>query len=182
MSSNETRKDQFIGRASSGLLPEDKAKSEAQVRAYYFQLTVVASFVIGPILAFGWYFLVTTLVPSQTDLIQVRLSLLRDYDLIYVYIGYYIIYLARAYAIINANGARGPARVDRPCQHVYQIYAESGPLANAPYVVMVNDSGQLGRFNRAQRAAFNLDSLVAELKSVSTAEDAATQVRSIMDR
>ena len=52
-------------------------------------------------------------------------------------------------ASINANGARLPAKLDRPDQHIYQIMAEKGPLANAPYVLMAT-TGAAGRFNRAQ--------------------------------
>ena len=58
--------------------------------------------------------------------------------------------------MINANGARAPARVDRPDQHIYKIMAEKGPLADAPYVLMAT-TGDAGRFNRAQRAAYNMD-------------------------
>jgi len=47
-------------------------------------------------------------------------------------------------------------RDDRPDQHVYQLMAETGPLADAPYVMLTN-VGPVGRFNRAQRACYNLD-------------------------
>jgi len=64
--------------------------------------------------------------------------------------------VARSYATVNANGARAPARLDRPDQHIYKIMAESGPLAGAPYVLMAT-TGEAGRLNRAQRACANMD-------------------------
>ena len=152
------RQESFLGRDESGLLPLEKAKSEESVRARYFKLSAIAAFVIGPVLSALWYWLVTTVVPSTKDNILTKLEWLQNYDLLFsLYLGWYVIYLARLYAVINANGARAPARVGRPCQHVYQIMEENGPLAKAPYVMMVNNSEPVGRFNRAQRAAFNLD-------------------------
>jgi hypothetical protein len=153
----DQRKEQFLGRDSTGLLPKDKYKSEEQVRARYYKLSATAAFVIAPVLCTVLYFVVTTAMPSEKTMIATKLVLLREYDLIYVYIGYYIVVIGRVYNTINANGTRAAARVDRPCQHVYQIMDESGPFSKAPYVLMVNDSGPIGRFNRAQRACFNLD-------------------------
>ena len=53
-------------------------------------------------------------------------------------------------------GARAPARVDRPDQHIYKIMASDGSLKDAPNVLMAT-TGAAGRFNRAQRAVFNMD-------------------------
>merc|ERR1712023_187063 len=62
----------------------------------------------------------------------------------------------RMVLVINANGARAPARVDRPDQHVYKIMDKDGPNKDTPYVMMAN-TGPQGRFNRAQRGVFNTD-------------------------
>ena len=50
---------------------------------------------------------------------------------------------------------RAGARVDRPDQHVYKIMSPEAK-ASSPYVLMSN-TGWTGRFNRAQRGAFNTD-------------------------
>lgn len=69
---------------------------------------------------------------------------------------------------LNANGARAACRLGRPDQHVYKIMSDSagsnsvpsGTLADAPYVLMAG-TGAVGRFNRAQRAAANMDESIA---------------------
>merc|ERR1719408_467277 len=57
--------------------------------------------------------------------------------------------------IVNANGARAEARVDRPDQHVYRVMDQNASK-DAPYVLMAG-TGPQGRFNRAQRGVFNTD-------------------------
>jgi hypothetical protein len=69
---------------------------------------------------------------------------------------WYIVFVTRTYMAINANGARKPARIDRPDQHIYKIMTNKKPLCDAAYVLM-EGSGAGGRFNRAQRAAAHMD-------------------------
>lgn len=147
---------QFLGKDKMGLMPEDKKKPESQIRQQYFKQNSFGLFVTSPIMCLALYLAVTYAFPSESARIQEKMLLVRKYDLSVVFVGYYLIFLARAYVQINSNGARAAARVDRPDQHVYQIMAESGPLSGAPYVLMTN-VGAIGRFNRAQRACFNID-------------------------
>ena len=69
-------------------------------------------------------------------------------------------FLKRRYAVCHVNATRLPARVDRPDQMIYQIMAQKGALADAPYVLLANTGAQ-GRFNRAQRAAQHFDETIA---------------------
>merc|ERR1712039_874465 len=85
-----------------------------------------------------------------------KFGLIHEFELGYVYLAVWIIAMSRAFLVCNANGARAPARVDRPDQHVYKIMAASGNLKDAPYVMMA-DTGPQGRFNRAHRGVFNFD-------------------------
>ncbi|CAB9510096.1 expressed unknown protein [Seminavis robusta] len=155
----EDRAAQFMGKDAMGL-EETKGKpppSEDAVREEYFRTFSGMALVIGPFMASTLYFAVTTVFPAEQDMIASKLKLIAQFELQYVYMGYYIIFWTRLYAVINSNAARAPARLGRPNQHVYQIMDASGPYSKAPYVLMVDDKGPIGRFNRAQRACFNLD-------------------------
>jgi uncharacterized MAPEG superfamily protein len=77
-------------------------------------------------------------------------QLLVDLDLFWLYGAWYICFAARAYCTINANATRAPARLDRPDQHVYRVAATG-------QVVLMDNEGVFGRFNRAQRACANAD-------------------------
>merc|ERR1711971_1483611 len=71
------------------------------------------------------------------------------YQLGYVYLVWWLLYLTRQYLMISSNGARSPAGIDRPDQHAYED--QSGKA------VAMTTTGSKGRFNRAQRAAYNMD-------------------------
>ena len=77
-----------------------------------------------------------------------KLALMHEYSLGWVYVAWVFVWAARTYAALNANGARAPTGLDRPDQHIYESAGGT--------VKMVN-TGDAGCFNRAQRAAFNLD-------------------------
>ena len=77
-----------------------------------------------------------------------KLALLHEYSLGWVYVAWIFVWAARTYAGLNANGARAPTGLDRPDQHIYASDDGSVKMVNA---------GDAGCFNRAQRAAFNLD-------------------------
>uniref|UniRef100_A0A7S1SKC4 Uncharacterized protein n=1 Tax=Tetraselmis chuii TaxID=63592 RepID=A0A7S1SKC4_9CHLO len=147
---------QFLGRDANGLMSEDKAKPEAEARLFYFKMIGALAGFWGPLLASALYWGTAFLFPGQATAVSVKLDFIRQHQLGYLYLTWFVVFLAKAYASINANGARAPARVDRPDQHVYQIMAESGPLAGSPYVMMTT-TGAVGRFNRAQRACGNMD-------------------------
>ena len=143
------KSEQFIGRDGMGLIPDDKGKikTEAEARVFYFKMIGKYVAFQMPLAATAIYYGIGFLSPRQAELYRGKLVLIREYDLGYIYLAWYLIFLARLYAVINSNGARAPARVDRPDQYAYQIMAESGPLANGPYVLMTT-TGAIGRFNR----------------------------------
>mmetsp|Transcript_25346 Transcript_25346/g.70911 ORF Transcript_25346/g.70911 Transcript_25346/m.70911 type:complete len:234 (-) Transcript_25346:243-944(-) len=154
MSRNDV--DFAVGRDLTGLLPASKARSEEEERLKYFKMIGGVVTFWAPLIATGLYLVICYFFPGQSALFEAKFAFIRRYDLGWLYCAWYVVSLAKIYVNINANGARAPARLDRPDQHIYQVMAESGPLANAPYVLMARD-GAAGRFNRAQRAAFNMD-------------------------
>ena len=93
--------------------------------------------------------------------LDTKFKLIDTYDLEYVYLAVYLIGMGRVYLSINANAMRAGARVDRPDQQVYKVMDPNGK-SNAPYVLLAN-VGWAGKFNRAQRAAFNTDEGMAKV-------------------
>merc|ERR1712039_556510 len=93
---------------------------------------------------------------GQQGMYDKKFALIYEFQFGYVYLAIWIVAIARSVLVCNANGARGPARVDRPDQQIYKIMAADGPLKDAPYVMMAG-TGAAGRFNRAQRGVFNTD-------------------------
>jgi len=136
-------------------LSKAPAKTEAEARKFYFNMLGKLTFLQAPALAWAIYFVYGRAFGGHA-LMDAKFGLLNKYGLGWCYVACFMAHLTRTYLVLNVNGARAPARVDRPDQHVYRIMASSGPLADAPYVLMATD-GAAGRFNRAQRAVCNTD-------------------------
>lgn len=148
--------DEFDGRDASGLEPNtEKTPTEEAETAKYAKMLLVVVPLIGQTLAWSTYF-VAAYLAGQKEIYASKFAFISEHQLGYVFLAVWIIGMARSVNVVNANGARGPARVGRPDQHAYKIMACSGPLKDAPYVMMAG-TGPQGRFNRAQRGVFNGD-------------------------
>lgn len=134
------------------LLPPEKAVSEDIATTGYQKRFLKLIIIQAPIIAWSIYFVSTKMLLSQgsLDLLNVKVEFLQKYELQYLYISIYMIYLARLALVTNVNGARGPTRLDRPDQHIYQV------VGSKDLVLMASD-GVYGRFNRAQRGILNMD-------------------------
>ncbi len=134
------------------LLPLEKAVAEeSEMRGYqkrFLKLIIVQA----PIIAWSIYFATTKILLSQSslDIMNSKLEFIKKYELHYVYISVYMVYLARLILVTNVNGARGPTRLGRPDQHIYQVVGTKD-------LVLMATKGVHGRFNRAQRGILNMD-------------------------
>jgi len=137
------------------LLPKEKAKTEAEQRAHYIGVFTKLLFLQGPAIAWVLYFL-TKYSSSETsqNMLQTKFQFLHDHQLYYPYWAMYSIMLVRCAMMTNSNGARGPTCLNRPDQHVYQVVGTND-------LVLMANHGDFGRFNRAQRAIFNLEESLA---------------------
>lgn len=145
-------------------------KPELKARNFYYNLLGKLIFVQAPIMALALLWIVRLVFPRVAEVQNDHVEFLGRHDLGWAYAAWYLLFLTKVYHNINANGARAGARVGRPDQHAYRIMtashkqdgdddgkkSEQSLLADAPYVLMEND-GPVGRFNRAQRAAFHMD-------------------------
>jgi len=155
---DEKEEDDYLNRDSMGLqVKQQRTCVEADERLHYFKLYATLMTSVFPMLVWLIY---TYILPTVFGAVRIdadrKLAIIVDYQLGFVYLSWYIIFLTRYYLAINANGARASAKIDRPDQYIYEIKAKEGALAQAPYVLMA-DTGTAGRFNRAQRAAANTD-------------------------
>lgn len=145
------------------LIPGPKSMNEEQARAKYFRMYGCLLFMIAPALAFGLTYAALLKFPKMAEIADEHLQILADHDLGWLYAAWYLMYAARLYHNINSNGARAGARVGRPDQHVYRVYSATGNNkkksdgATAPQYVFLENDGPVGKFNRAQRAAFHMD-------------------------
>ena len=114
----------------------------------------VAMPIIGLLVAVGTY--AAAKYTGGSKIMEAKFQFIRQYQLGYVFLGTWMIGMTRLGVVVLANAARAAARLDRPDQHVYKIMDKSGPLKDAPYVLMAS-TGAVGRFNRTQRALFNTD-------------------------
>jgi hypothetical protein len=150
--------DDYLNRDAMGLqVKQQRTCVEAEERLHYFKLYATLMTNVFPLLVWLTYtYLLPTVFGSVRVDVDRKLGMIVEYQLGYVYLTWYIIFLTRYYLAINANGARASAKIDRPDQYIFEIKAKEGALAQAPYVLMA-DTGTAGRFNRAQRAAANTD-------------------------
>ena len=139
--------DGFDGRDATGLQPGSE-RTEAQARAFYFRLYGKLVLCKRP----GSDGRCTSAPSSRRRARRAFRFPTHTNRLGWVFASR--VYLMRIYLAINANGARAPARVDRPDQHVYRLMSPDSD--KQPYVMMVT-TGEVGRFNRAQRACYNTD-------------------------
>lgn len=147
---------EFKGRDAKGLKEsETEPNTEAVEMKKYCLMLLVVMPVVQILLAVGVYALAAKAFKQQATYDN-KFKLIYDYQLGWVYLAVYMIALMRTVLIVNANGARAPARVDRPDQHVYKIMDKDGANRDAAYVMMAG-TGPQGRFNRAQRGVFNTD-------------------------
>ena len=139
------------------LLPPEKAIPENEERSKYIGTLSMVALVIGPTIALLLYAALTYLFHSEASnaLLTRKFQFLVEYQLYYVYIAVYIVYVTSLVEAMNANGARGPTCLDRPDQHVYQV------VGKADLVLLATD-GVYGRFNRAQRASFHRQESLAQ--------------------
>lgn len=85
------------------------------------------------------------------DKYDAKIDLLAGYDLGWVYMGLFVIKIFQLFININLGMSRKAAKVNVPDQQVYKVGGDGAPQG---YVLMELE-GDLGRFNRAQRALQN---------------------------
>lgn len=145
--------------------PHDEAHTVKKAKAMYLKMLHVVVPLISQACAWGTY-LVLAYGPGPLSTFSnafraqsaAKFAFLREHDLGWVYLAVWITAQARARLVVNANAMRAGARVGRPDQHAYiaMDVAAAKPEESAPLVLMAN-TGAVGRFNRAQRGVFNTD-------------------------
>jgi hypothetical protein len=127
------QEDEFKGRDKLGLQDPDqkdkKPKDESAERKHYFGVFGKLLFLQAPAIAIGLYS-VATLLLGMSDSISSKCSFIYENGLGYMFLAWYLVFVTRTYASINANGARAPSRLDRPDQHIYKIMAKDGELVS----------------------------------------------------
>ena len=123
----------------------------------YMKMLMMTIPAIQLALATGTY-LILSLLLGYKEILDKKFDFLHEWDLGFVYLCIYIINLGRARIMVNSNAVRAGARVGRPDQHVYKVM-DSKASKEAPFVLMAN-TGWAGKFNRAQRGAFNTDEAI----------------------
>ncbi|CAK9075925.1 unnamed protein product [Durusdinium trenchii] len=156
MSSNSvsSNEDEFANRDHLGLQPLTQ-ETETEDRAFFKYLRLVLAVLLVGLVVAGLTYLAAKHLGSGA-ILERKFNFIHENQLGYVFLCVWIAGMTRSGVTVLANAARAGARVDRPDQHVYKIMESSGSLKDAPYVLMAN-TGTVGRFNRAQRAAFNMD-------------------------
>mmetsp|Transcript_7311 Transcript_7311/g.15986 ORF Transcript_7311/g.15986 Transcript_7311/m.15986 type:complete len:218 (+) Transcript_7311:69-722(+) len=129
-------------------MTEAEAQKEAVTRSMYFKMIGKHLAITANILAWGTY-LLFKFIPGQADVYAKKFAVMHEYQLGYPFLVVYMLYVTRQYLNINSSGARAAAAIERPDQHTYEDAAGKQ--------VLMSSKGAKGRFNRAQRAAFNMD-------------------------
>ena len=122
----------------------------------FFELAVLyAMFTIIPgAIGLAIAYAVITYVSSteSKSAADTKLSLLATYDLGWLYLGIFLIKLLQLPIGIILGEARKASKVNVPDQHVYKVMGSEGSRLG---FVLMETEGDLGKFNRAQRALQN---------------------------
>ena len=125
--------------------PPAATKTEAEARTFYYYLFAKrAAKTLG--IAILLYAFSAHLIPASP--VATKLQFMHTYSLGFVYAAWYILYITRLYAGLNANGARAPTGIDRPDQHAYEVVG-GGTVKMSPK--------ETPAASRAQRGAYNMD-------------------------
>ena len=100
--------------------------------------------IIGLVIA---YFLINGTANSAIEV-------LAEYELGWLYLGIFSLKLFQIPQTILLAQTRKVCKVNAPDQHVYKVMGTNGGAEQLGYVLMENQ-GDLGKFNRAQRALMN---------------------------
>ena len=128
---------------------QEPFKSEAQVTAHYTSMFGKLLFLQAPVIACVLYF--AARYSGAASSMDLKFAFMHTHQLGWAFACWYVIYLMRLRVGMNVSAMRGPARLNRPDQHIYQLC-----FMGTPFVLMATE-GAAGRFNRAQRAACNTD-------------------------
>ncbi len=112
----------------------------------YTVMTTIFTSVIGVVTYFT--------IVKDNEAATAKLELLSKYDLGYIYAAIIILKIGQFIMNINVGTARKHVRVFPPDQHIYEVKGAEG--SKLGYVLMDNE-GQNGKFNRAQRAVQNFN-------------------------
>ena len=100
--------------------------------------------IIGLVIA---HFLVNATADAAIDILS-------SYELGWLYLGIFLLKLFQIPQTILLGTTRKACKVNPPDQHVYKVMGTNGLAEQLGYVLMENQ-GDIGRFNRAQRAFMN---------------------------
>ena len=89
---------------------------------------------------------------SKRESADAKIAILASYDLGWVYLGIFFVKLLQLPIAIILGTARKQSKAGLPNQHVYKVMGAEG--SKLGYVLMENE-GDHGKFNRAQRALMN---------------------------
>eukprot|EP00931_Biecheleriopsis_adriatica_P104591 TRINITY_DN79255_c0_g1_i1.p1 TRINITY_DN79255_c0_g1~~TRINITY_DN79255_c0_g1_i1.p1 ORF type:complete len:220 (+),score=49.69 TRINITY_DN79255_c0_g1_i1:44-703(+) len=90
---------------------------------------------------------------GPTEKYAAKIAILREYDLGWMYLGFFIVKVGGFCINMNLGVARKAAKINVPDQQVYKVHTPDG-APELGYVLMEKE-GVLGKFNRAQRAYMN---------------------------
>jgi uncharacterized membrane protein YecN with MAPEG domain len=139
--SDKKRETDSKGIPAKGVYPD-----KPPVWLLYTIMTTVFTSVIGTIVYFT--------IVKDNQAATFKLELLAKYDLGYVYAAILILKIGQLMMGINCATARKYCKVHPPDQHVYEVKGSEG--SKLGYVLMDNE-GNNGRFNRAQRSVQNFN-------------------------
>lgn len=117
------------------------------VPVLYSMLTGITGVIGFAIAYFSSYY-----TEAKVAAADAKISVLSEYDLGWLYLGLFLVKVLQLPIGINLGSARKASKVGVPDQHVYKVMGAEG--SKLGYVLMEND-GDLGAFNRAQRALQN---------------------------
>jgi len=142
-------------RGPDGLWPASDYTTGGMGKANLFVVYAMLQTVFTVIGAGVGFAIVTVSAPAG---VLRRLDVIGEYDLGALYL--LLVCMFYTFHMISANMGthRRETRVNVPDQHAYRVYGPGQPWDSA--LVLMNDDGDFGKFNRGQRALANFEEML----------------------